>query len=245
MPEGPSLVILRDAAAKFEGKIVRRVEGNSSLDLTRMLNKKILSLRTWGKHFLIEFDGFSMRVHLLMFGTYTIDERKPGKTPRMSLGFAGGKELNFYTAALKWIEGDLDDTYDWSGDVMSEAWSPRKARNKLMKTPERLVCDVLLDQDIFAGVGNIMRNETMHRVGIHPESPVGAIPPRKLGTLIKEARNYAFDFLEWKKAYVLRKHWRVHKNRTCKDCGGPVSKTYPGTSRRRCFFCETCQQIYE
>jgi endonuclease-8 len=244
MPEGPSLVILREAAAKFEGKVVRRVEGNSSLDLTRMLRKKVLSLRTWGKHFLIEFDGFAMRVHLLMFGTYCIDSRKPDKPPRMALGFANG-ELVFYTASLKWIEGDLDDTYDWSGDVLSDTWSPRKARNKLLETPERLICDALLDQAVFAGVGNIIRNEIMHRVGVHPESTIGALPARKLGAIIKQAREYSFDFLEWKKAYVLRKHWRVHKQRLCKDCGGPVSKTYPGTSARRCFFCENCQRRYD
>lgn len=244
MPEGPSLVILREAAAKFEGRVVRSVEGNSSLDLTRMLRRKVLSLRTWGKHFLIEFAGFSMRVHLLMFGTYCIDSRKPGKTPRMALGFANG-ELVFYTSSLKWIEGDPDDTYDWSGDVLADAWSPRKARAKLAKTPERMICDALLDQSIFAGVGNIIRNEVMHRVGVHPESAIGAIPTRKLGAIIKQAREYSFDFLEWKKAYVLRKHWRVHKQRTCKDCGGPVSKTYPGVSARRCFFCENCQALFD
>ena len=244
MPEGPSLVILREEAAKFAGKVVRRVEGNSSLELDRMLRKKVLSLRTWGKHFLIEFAGFSMRVHLLMFGTYCIDSRKPGKTPRMALGFANG-ELVFYTSALKWIEGDLDDTYDWPGDVLGDTWSPRKARNKLMKTPKRLICDALLDQAIFAGVGNIIRNEVMHRTGVHPESTIGALPSRKLGEVIKQARGYSFDFLEWKKAYLLRKHWRVHKQRTCKDCGEPVSKTYPGTSARRCFFCENCQALFD
>jgi endonuclease VIII len=244
MPEGPSIVILREEAAKFEGKVVRRVEGNSSLELDRMLRKKVLSLRTWGKHFLIEFAGFSMRVHLLMFGTYCIDSRKPGKTPRMALGFANG-ELVFYTSSLKWIEGDLDDTYDWSGDVLSDAWSPRKARNKLMKKPGRLICDALLDQEIFAGVGNIIRNEVMHRTGVHPESTIGALPSRKLGEIIRQARDYSFDFLAWKKAYVLRKHWRVHKQRACKDCDGPVSKSYPGTSARRCFFCENCQPRYQ
>ena len=243
MPEGPSLVILRNKARKFAGKIVRGVEGNSTLDLSRMEGKKVLAIRTWGKHFLLAFDGFAMRVHLLMFGTYCIDERKPGKVPRMALRFANG-ELVFYTAALKWIEGDLDDTYDWSADVLSDDWSPRKARNKLVKEPDRLVCDVLLDQHLFSGVGNIIRNEVMHRIGVHPESTVGALPPRKLSALIAQARDYSFDFLEWKQAFVLRKHWKVHKNRSCKDCGGPVSKTYPGESARRCFFCENCQALF-
>lgn len=243
MPEGPSIVILREAAAKFEGHTVRRAEGNSSLDLTRMLDQPVLALRTWGKHFLIEFPGFTMRVHLLMFGTYTIDARKEGKPPRMALGFDNG-ELVFYTASLKWIEGDLDAVYDWSADVLADAWSPRRAHDKLIKTPDRLICDALLDQEVFAGVGNIIRNEVMHRTRVQPESTIAAIPPAKLAAVIEQAREYSFDFLEWKKAYVLRQHWRVHKCRVCQDCGGPVRKIYPGKSARRCFFCPHCQVLY-
>lgn len=77
MPEGPSIVILREAAAKFRGKTVRLATGNSSLGLTRMEGRRAVALRSWGKHFLIEFRGFSLRVHMLMFGSYRIDERKP------------------------------------------------------------------------------------------------------------------------------------------------------------------------
>jgi len=40
-------------------------------------------LRSWGKHFLIEFPDFTIRIHLLMFGRYCIDERKPDKPIRL------------------------------------------------------------------------------------------------------------------------------------------------------------------
>jgi len=64
MPEGPSIVILRDAAAHFRNKTVRHASGNSSLDLSRMEGRRIVSVRSWGKHFLLEFRGFSLRAHL-------------------------------------------------------------------------------------------------------------------------------------------------------------------------------------
>ncbi|MET0718793.1 MAG: DNA-formamidopyrimidine glycosylase family protein, partial [Pseudoxanthomonas sp.] len=99
MPEGPSLLILREAAARFRGKTVRKAGGNSKLDVARMEGRRIVSIRSWGKHFLIEFRGFSLRVHLMMFGSYRIDERKPGATPRLSLKFDEG-ELNFYTCSV-------------------------------------------------------------------------------------------------------------------------------------------------
>ena len=242
MPEGPSIVILKDAAAKFSGRIVRDVAGDSRQDLARMAGKRVVALRSWGKHFLIEFRGFSLRVHMLMFGSYCIDSAK-SKPPRMALAFDNGS-LVFYASSVRYVEGDLDDTYDWRVDVMNPAWDPKLARRKLKARPEQLVCDALLDQDTFAGVGNIIKNEVLFRIGVHPASPVGALPPRKLTQLIDEARQYSFDFLEWKRHYVLRKHWKIHTRRTCPTCGGPVTKEYLGTTRRRTFFCVRCQTFY-
>lgn len=242
MPEGPSIVILREAAAKFRGKTVRRALGNSSLDLTRMEGRRVLALRSWGKHFLIQFSGFSLRVHMLMFGSYRIDERKPSP-PRVSLQFDNG-ELNIYASSLKYIEGPLEDTYDWRGDVLSPDWDPRLARRRLKQQPDTLICDALLDQALFAGVGNIIKNEVLFRTRVHPESTIGSIPPRTLGKVIADARTYSEAFLAWKKAGTLRQHWHVHTKRTCPCCGGPLSKTYPGRSKRRTFFCPNCQVKY-
>lgn len=242
MPEGPSIVIFREAAAKFRGKTVRTVSGTSTLDLGRMEGRRVVAIRSWGKHFLLVFRGFSLRVHMLMFGTYRIDDRKPAQA-QLSLQFDNG-ELNVYTSSLKYVEGELEDSYDWRADVMDSAWDPALARRKLKARPTLLVCDALLDQDIFAGVGNIIKNEVLFRIAVHPESRVGDLPPRKLGQLIAQARQYSFDFLEWKKQYVLREHWLVHTRRNCPTCGSPLLKRYLGVTRRRTFFCEQCQIRY-
>ena len=242
MPEGPSIVILKEAAARFRGKTVRTSSGNSKLDLSRMQGRRIVALKSCGKHFLIEFRGFSLRVHMLMFGTYRIDEAKPVPA-RVSLEFDDGV-LNFYTSSLKYIEGPLEATYDWRADVMNPEWDPKLARKKLKADPTVLVCDALLDQDIFAGVGNIIKNEVLFRIGVHPENQVGDLPPRKLGQLIKEARQYSFDFLGWKQQFVLRAHWLVHTKRTCPSCGLPLEKKHLGVRKRRTFFCESCQVRY-
>jgi len=242
VPEGPSIVILREAATKFSGKTVREASGNSKLDLARMEGRRVVALRSWGKHFLIEFRGFSLRVHMLLFGTYRIDDRKPVPA-RMSLRFDNG-ELNFYSSSLKYIEGPLEDIYDWRADVLDQDWDPELARRKLIAQPSMLACDALLDQGIFAGVGNIIKNEVLFRIGVHPESRVGDLPPGKLGQLIAQARQYSFDFLEWKKKSVLRAHWLVHTKRFCPTCGSAIVKQYPGTTNRRTFFCRHCQVRY-
>ena len=107
-----------------------------------------------------------------------------------------------------------------------------------------LVCDALLDQDIFAGVGNIIKNEVLYRIKVHPASQVGALPPARLTALIREARNYSFDFLGWKKEYTLRKHWLAHTRKTCSRDGQPIEKQYLGKTNRRTFYCNGCQQLY-
>jgi endonuclease-8 len=245
MPEGPSIVILKEEAAKFVGKVVREVSGNSRQDIQRMAGKRVRAICSWGKHFLIAFSGFSLRVHFMLFGRYRIDALKENASPRLSLRFDNG-ELNLYACSVQFIEGDLDDVYDWSGDVMADAWDPKQARKKLKARPDMLATDALLEQDIFAGVGNIIKNEVLWRIRVHPESSIGALPPRKLGELIKQAREYSFDFYEWKKAFVLRKHYQVHTKSICPRDGNKITwRKQLGEKRRRAFFCEVCQVLYE
>jgi endonuclease-8 len=243
MPEGPSLVILREQAAWFAGKRILRATGNSKIDKTRLVGQRIRALRTWGKHFLIELDGFAVRIHFLMFGSYCVNSRKD-RPERLSLGFARGKELSFYSCAVRYIEGPLADTYDWRGDVMSDEWDARAALRKLRSMPETLVCDALLDQNVFAGVGNIIKNEVLFRIRVHPLSKVGALPAKKLRELVEQARQYSFEFLEWKKAFVLRKHWLVHNKGVCPRCLIKLRRGYLGATDRRSFFCESCQVRY-
>lgn len=244
MPEGPSIVILREQAAGFAGKVIREVGGNSRIDIGRMRGQRIRELRSWGKHFLVGFDGFALRVHFMLFGSYRINERRDNAAPRLSLGFARG-ELNFYACSLKYVEGALDAAYDWSADVMAPEWNPRAAHRKLRAMPGALACDALLDQDVFAGCGNIIKNEVLHRIRVHPESTVGALSPRKRGELVKQARDYSFDFYEWKKAYVLRKHWQVHAKTQCpRDGARLVFRAKLGRRQRRAFYCEICQKLY-
>ena len=242
MPEGPSIVILKEEAAKFSGQTIRRAEGNAKVDMTRLPGQRVEALRSYGKQTLIELPELTIRIHLLMFGSYRIDERKDSP-PRLSLGFDNG-ELNFYTCSVRFLEGDLDELYDWRSDVMSDQWDPALARKRLRAMPDTLVCDALLDQSLFGGVGNIIKNEVLYRIRVHPLSTVGALPARKLSELVAQARQYSFEFLDWKKAFVLRKHWLVHNQSLCPRHHTKLQRAYLGTTNRRTFFCERCQKRY-
>jgi len=242
MPEGPSILIAREALKPFIGKKVLSVKGNTKIEKSRLVNQKIIDIRSWGKQLLICFEGFTLRIHFLMFGTYLVNERK--STPlRLSLCFKKG-ELNFYTCSIQFIDEPLDKVYDFSADVLNDRWSSGKASSKLRSMPELNVSDALLDQQIFSGVGNIIKNEVLFRIRVHPKSIIGKLPPRLKSALIREARNYSLDFLKWKRIFQLKKHWLIYTKKTCPRDHSPVLKEYIGRTKRRTFYCEKCQILY-
>ncbi len=242
MPEGPSIVLLREEVARFAGRKIIATDGDGKFDSARLVGLKIRSFRSWGKHFLIELPGIAVRIHFLLFGSYTIDARKP-RAPRLRLTLPDG-EINFYSCAIRLVEGPLDAVYDWRADVMSEEWDPAAARRKLRAMPDVPVCDALLDQQVFSGVGNIIKNEVLFRIRVHPLSTVGALPAPKLQAMVREARRYSFEFLAWKRRNVLRRHWLVHRQKQCPDCGRKLTLAVLGSTRRNAFFCARCQVKY-
>jgi endonuclease-8 len=243
MPEGPSIIILKEQVLGFKGQKVLEIGGNTKVDFSNLVNQKVMDFQSFGKNFFICFKKASIKVHFVLFGSYRINEKKEAP-PRLSLQFKNG-ELNFYACSVKLVEEDLDKLYDWTTDVMSDQWDPTKARRKLKSIPNTLVVDALLDQHIFAGVGNIIKNEVLFRTKLHPKNKIGDLPPRKITELIAQARQYSFDFYEWKKQYSLKKNWLVHTKKICPRDGSKIIKEYLGKTHRRTFFCNSCQALYK
>ena len=244
MPEGPSILILKESAQKFIGSEIISAEGNAKIEMEKLPGSVFEEFRVFGKQSYLICGKNVIRIHLLLFGSYSVDEQtKPDRQLRLHLKFLDG-DLYFYSCSVKLLDRKILKEIDWNADVLSDIWKPLKAKKKLKLAPERMVCDVLLDQNIFAGVGNIIKNEVLFRIGVHPESAVGNFPPKKLTELIFEARNYSFDFLRWKKEYVLKKNWLVHTKKTCPKCGELLTKKHTGLSNRRSFFCERDQVLY-
>jgi endonuclease-8 len=244
MPEGPIIFILKEAALQFKRqKVVAASCNNGTINTELLVNKIVTDIKSWGKHFLICFPGLTVRVHMMMFGSYRINSHTE-KSARLHLAFENGGELNFYASQLKLIDEPLDSIYDWSADVMSPAWYTKKAIEKMKALPGLLACDALMDQQLFAGVGNIIKNEVLFRVRVHPESLVSAMPPKKVKELIGETINYSFEFLEQKKAGKLKKNWEAYDKKICPRDEVPFIKRDTGKSHRTSYYCEVCMRKY-
>ena len=63
MPEGPSIILFKEEVIQFTGRKILSVSGNSKIDQSRILNQKVIAFKSWGKHFLICFKKFSLRIH--------------------------------------------------------------------------------------------------------------------------------------------------------------------------------------
>lgn len=244
MPEGPSIFLMKEDLQKFEGKKVTEAGGDAKFEKDIFEGKILKEIRTFGKQTYLVFDDMAVRIHLLMFGSYEIDEQtKPDRQLRLSLIFKEGA-LYFYTCHVKLVDPEFLSEIDWEADVMSEEWNPKKTAKKLKLYPEMMVCDALMDQAIFSGVGNIIKNEVLFRIGVQPESLLGNMPAKKIKELIEEARNYSFDFLKWKRDFTLKQHWLAHTKKVCPKCGEKLIKKQTGKGKRRSFYCENDQKLY-
>jgi len=246
MPEGPTLVALKQEIASFKGKKITEAYGLAkTFDLSVLPGHTIKSIESGGKYlYIILTRKAAIRLHFGMFGSWRINERKE-TNPRLHLSFAGGEELNFYTTSVKLLESETEEYYDSSIDIMSEDWDEAAALKKLKALPEgTMICDALLNQDLFAGLGNIIKNEILWRVKLQPESEVANIPLKVLRALSREAVKYSFQFLEWRKEGTLKKHWEAHTKKTCPRDGEKLVKKHTGKGERRSFFCTACQVKY-
>lgn len=76
MPEGPSIVILKEKVNYLKQKIVAEASGYADLEMGAFEHRKIIDFKSWGKHFLICFSDFTIRIHFGLFGSYQLHEPK-------------------------------------------------------------------------------------------------------------------------------------------------------------------------
>ena len=242
--EGPSIVIATEEFAPYFGKPLKKVSGTATIPMAQIKKRRLTEARSWGKHLILIFGDLKLRIHFLMFGSYRINDPRENRIPKLEIQI-GADTLYFYSCAIKVLEGELDDLYDWSIDVMSPEWDPKQAITALKAKPKSMICDVLMDQTIFSGIGNIMKNETQFNLKLQPETRIEALSPAQLRSLVKEARAYAFQFLEWKKAGVLKRNWKIFRKKKCAICERAVKKRPTGKLKRISHYCTHCQKLQE
>lgn len=242
MPEGPSLLHLKDKLMPFKNKVVKKAGGYGKMSTSWINGKKLLDIQTWGKHLFFIFKDGAVNIHLGLFGEVLVDARK--KVNRsFFLEFATG-EINGYVVRAKKEAKDLAETYDWRTDILSKKYDKTYVKKLIKENGKKYIEEVLMDQQIFTGVGNIIRNEALYRAGIHPLSVIEKIPAAKITKLINEVLAYAKIFYNNLDKKGVNKDFSVYKQEFAED-GSEVTMQVLKKSKRKVYFSEHKQKLYE
>ena len=241
--EGPGVKDIADRLQFAVNETVIDVSGNTKAEKERLKGTRIKAIYSVGKRLVIQAETAAVVVHFLMFGTYRVNERRPDKVPRLSLRLGEG-EINFYNCSTQvWPIEDLGQL-DPTADVLSPAFDVEQTMAAVRKS-DRIIADVLLDQTIFAGVGNIIKCEALHRARIQPQSISMNIPDEGDRNLIGETIAFSEIFYQCKKAEKwLDEYLLVYHKGKCGTCGGKITRKKMGETERMTFFCPLCQRLY-
>lgn len=267
MPEGDTIHrIANRLAPRLVGKTLERV---TTQGLVRDLaGRSVTSVAAHGKHLVIELsDGTYLRAHLGMNGRWRAYGRAEGERilARMSPGRA--------TLAITTDDG----IYLWIGartievsnrrapmhghavaslgpDILADDFDSRLVASRARVHESRIIADVLLDQRISAGIGNIYKCEALFARGISPMRRVATIDLDAMTALYDAARAQMLANLGPSPRVIRERisgdpapgdRYMIYgrTGKPCRRCGTSVGCVQLGDPPRWTWFCATCQPV--
>lgn len=243
--EGPPLKVIAEELSFVAGSTIIAASGSAKIEKKALEGKCIKRVFSRGKNLLFQFPESTVRVHFVMFGSYAVNSPKKNATPSLSLKTQKAI-IEFYRCSIKMFRNEeVDILFDEQVDIMSEKWNAKKVLELTLNQPDELICDVLLDQSVFAGVGNIMKNEALFSARVHPLSRIRKIPKEKIEEIINETRNFSTLFYETrKKGQELKAYLQIYQKRVCPASGEKVTRIVTGKRKRLSHFCLGLQFQY-
>jgi formamidopyrimidine-DNA glycosylase len=227
VPEGHSLVL---AARRIEPVVGQHVTAGL------LAGTDVAAVETQGKHLLVHGDdGRSLHVHLGMNGRVRLTEAGAGRG-RHVIRTAAGDVVIAGTSRVQIVRGvRLRLGPDLLGSSFDAAAYLNRARRR-----ERPVAELLLDQRVLAGIGNIVRAEVLWELRQDPFAPAASLSDRRLLELAVVARRMLRAGVE-QRGRLPRRVYR-QTGRPCPRCAAPIDSVMLGAETpRRLYFCPGCQ----
>ncbi|NXN28407.1 NEIL3 Endonuclease, partial [Nycticryphes semicollaris] len=206
-------------------------------------------VETLGKELFMYFDEKALRIHFGMNGSMRINPG--GSKDRDGAGAVLEIELTEDTVCFFQVMAEYRSAAESerkvrlmeSLDVCSPKFSFWRAEGEMKQQQTRMLCDVLLDQAVLPGVGNIIKNEALFDSGLHPAVKVCQLTDEQIRHLVKMTRDFTLLFYKCcRSRSPLYKHYRVYKCRSCGQCGGRITVCRLGENNRMTYFCPRCQK---
>ena len=271
MPELPEVETTR---AQIERVLAgRRIEleirdpslaGERSAEIAgRVKGTRVMRVLRKGKYLLLELDsGDTVVVHLRMTGRFQVEDSLEHE-PRYvrALFTIEGCKLLFLVDVRRLgemfiIDRDEAETCKrlsrLGPDPLSDAFTVDVLRQRLSSRSSSIK-QVLMNQQVIAGVGNIYAQESLHRAGIHPERRASQLDAGELARVHQSLRHVLMDALSCGGSSIntyrtpsgdvgqFAERFAVYgrAGKSCPRCGGTIQRRKIGG--RGTYFCQTCQ----
>jgi endonuclease-8 len=243
--EGPGVRMIVEELAPLAGRMVTSAGGSSGIDYRKITEQRLRKVHCIGKLLFLRFPRISIRIHFLMWGRYRFNDPVEGKSPRLTLHFDDESRMDFYTTAVTLLTNpEVARLHDLALDPMDEGWDKEYSLARAREKADDLICDTLLDQEVLAGPGNLIKNEALFAERVHPAFPTRCIPDEKLRALFREMRDFSFRWLERKRQGNRKPVTAIYQKGSCPSCGGKVRSGRMGRLDRISFWCPACQVEY-
>ena len=265
MPEGDTIHrIAAQLGPKLVGQTLERV---TTQGLVRDLaGQCVTSVAAHGKHLVIELaNGTYLRAHLGMYGRHRSYPRAEGE--RMIAKVSPGRLTLAITTAdtvALWFGARTIEISDRRAplhghaiaalgqDVLGDAFDPELAAKRAAALGNRTIADVVLDQRVAAGIGNVYKSEVLFLRGVDPRRRVSTLGHALLVEIFETARELMLENLG-PGARTTRdrlagdvpgdERFFVYSRsgKPCRRCKTPIEAYQLGDPPRWTWSCATCQ----
>jgi len=242
MPEGNTVRFFKDELKKFIGKTIISASGKTKkINLKKLNNQKIFDVFKIGKVLYIKLSsGQLLQLHFLLFGSFQLNPTN--KIPRQLILKVGNDELVFNTSSIKLInESDihLDIQLDPTDTKYSKIKSKRVFKEYIHDHPNEIISDTLMNQDIFPGVGNIIKNESLYLAKINPNRKLSSFSESEINKILESIRNFSLKFYRMDKTGNYS--FNVYNKDVCPN-GEKIVKKELGKLKRMSMWCPKLQK---
>ena len=282
MPEGDTIFsAARTLHAALAGKGVTRFTSDSPA-LTRvdedapLAGRTITGVEARGKHLLMHFSAppaglkacaTTLRTHMRMHGSWHIYRpgekwQLPRRDARIVIETADFVAVGFNVPIAEFLDerqqARQEDLRLIGPDLLGETFDEDEAVRRMQARGAQGIAEVLLNQRVAAGIGNVYKSETLFLERVHPDTPANALTEDQLRAILRTARkllkaNVADARSEIVTYRGLRRTtgrtdpaerlWAYGRGRQpCRRCGTPIAYKKTGPDARGTYWCPACQR---
>ena len=273
MPEGDTVFLAAQTLHRFmAGRLVTRFDSVYPA-LTRIaedqpiVGRTIESVSARGKHLLIAFSGnLVLRTHLRMNGSWHIYPagarwQRPARDMRVLVGTADASAVGFNIPVAELLSSrELarhDQLQALGPDLLGQPFDRGEAVRRIRARARDPIAEVLLNQRVVAGIGNVFKSEILFLAGLHPFTPVAALRDADLERIVDISRdqlaaNVMSRLQTLSPASGRRttrsldpdaKLWVYSRGgKPCRRCGTAVLSRKTGLDARVTYWCPACQR---